>query len=90
MLIGRLVDLAASTRLLDITNAGLMSWRELSSFGLPERQIAENVDHPGGARQNDLWGVAMDTIFLLVGALITVLALNHGEAQARRAVLRGE
>ncbi len=32
----------------------------------------------------------MDTIFLLVGALIILLALNHGESQARRAVLRVE
>lgn len=32
----------------------------------------------------------MDTIFLLVGAVITLLALNHGEAQSRRTTIRVE
>lgn len=32
----------------------------------------------------------MDTIFILIGAVITLLALNHGEAQARRPYARPE
>lgn len=32
----------------------------------------------------------MDTIFLIIGTVITLLALNHGEATARRAAVRVE
>jgi hypothetical protein len=45
--------------------------------------IAERV-----LRKQRFEGMTMDTIFLLIGVVITLLALNHGEAGARRAAVR--
>jgi hypothetical protein len=58
----------------------VLNGRGLSISGLAERLLGERETLPVADRREEL---TMDTIFILVAALITLAALDFGEAGAR-------